>query len=117
MIVGAYPGKLGLDVNLRMDTVSTVLPPTPAPRSTRAASTRRRVRRETSSDEDDKEEASSVPAVPMTPSLVNARSQRQSKTVAMSKMTTKTTIEFSDEEVGEESDVTSEDSSDEDCDE
>jgi len=110
-------GKLGLDGDLKMDTCSTVLPPTPAPRSTRAAPTRRRVRREASSDEDD-EEASSVPVVPMTPNLVSTRSQRASKTVAMSKMTTKTTIEFSDEEeIAEESDVTSEDTSDSNCDE
>ncbi|XP_020270589.1 condensin complex subunit 3-like [Asparagus officinalis] len=109
-------GKLGLDENPKMDTLTTVLPPTPAPRSTRAAPSRRRARREASSDEDEEEEASFPPAVPMTPSIVSMRSQRASKTMAMSKMTAKTKIEFSDEEIPEESDVTSEDASDEACD-
>lgn len=109
--------KLGLDVNLRMDMFTAMPPPTPAPRSTKAVSTRRQVRHEISSDEDDEETAPAAPAVPMTPSLVSARSQRASKTVAMSKMTTKTTIEFSDGEVDEESDLTAEDTSDESCDE
>lgn len=117
MTAGLFPGKLGLDGSLKMDICSTVPPPTPAPRSTRAAPTRRRVRHEASSSEDD-QGASSVPVVPMTPSMVSTRSQRASKTAAMSKMATKTTIEFSDEgEIAEESDMTSEDTSDNDCEE
>lgn len=110
-------GKLGLDGNFKVDT-SAAIPPTPAaPRSTRAAPVRRRARRKSSDDEDD-DDNEALPAleVPITPSLVSGRSQRASKAIAMTKMSIKTTIQFSDNEDEEESEVTSDDSSDESCD-
>ncbi|XP_058079134.1 uncharacterized protein LOC131227365 [Magnolia sinica] len=106
-------GMLGLDVNLDMD-VSAAMPPTPAPRSTRPAPTRRRARREASSSD---EEASPVPVVPMTP-LASGRSQRVSKTVAMSRLTAKRAPVHDDEDdEDEESDVTSDGTSEESDDE
>nr|XP_019708609.1 condensin complex subunit 3 [Elaeis guineensis] len=102
-------GKLGLDGSLKMDT--SAVPPPSVLRSARTAPHRRRVRREASPDPDD-EEISSVPEVLTTPSLASMRSQRASKTAAMSKITTKTTCELSDDEEDGESNVTSEGTSD-----
>ncbi|XP_077236034.1 ARM repeat superfamily protein [Tasmannia lanceolata] len=108
-------GKLELDFNLDMD-ISATLPPTPAPRSTRTATARRRVRREVSSS-DDEEEASPVPVVPIvpiTPSLVSGRSQRASKTAALSRMMNRrAAVEADEDEDSSESGLTSEETSDE----
>ncbi|XP_073014313.1 uncharacterized protein [Typha latifolia] len=109
--IDAILGKLGWNENFKLDT-KTVLPPTPAPRSARTAPARRRARREaasSSSDGDDEEDDASIPEVPMTPSLAITRSQRASKTVAMSRMTTKASESEEDNQSG----VTLEESSDE----
>ncbi|XP_062233154.1 uncharacterized protein LOC133930508 isoform X2 [Phragmites australis] len=112
--------KLGLDGGFKLDT-NQAMPPTPAPRSVRPpAPTRRRARRApSSSDESDAggEEvdlpAASVSRVPATPSMTAARSQRASKTAALSKMSAKPTAASSSGESDDQSDVTSdEDSSD-----
>lgn len=103
-----FSGKLELDVNLDAD-ISTTLPPTPAPRSTRAPPSRRRAKgREVSSDD---EETSPVSVVPITPRLVSGRSQRISKTIAMSRMASRRSAPVSDDD--EESNVTSEEGSEE----
>ena len=111
-------GKLGLDGGIKLDA-NPVVPPTPAPRSVRAAPVRRRARRAPSSSDDSEAEAeaegesldiTSVSRVPATPSMTAARSQRASKTAALSKFAA---VEPSDSEQGEQSDVTTdEDTSD-----
>ena len=86
-------GKLGLDGGTKLDA-NPVVPPTSAPRSVRAAPARRRARRALSSSDDSEAEAeaegksldiTSVSRVPATPSMTAARSQRASKTAALSK--------------------------------
>uniref|UniRef100_A0A0E0LA37 Nuclear condensin complex subunit 3 C-terminal domain-containing protein n=1 Tax=Oryza punctata TaxID=4537 RepID=A0A0E0LA37_ORYPU len=113
--------KLGLDGGLRLET-NSVVPPTPAPRSVRPPPSRRRTRRSPSSSDDSdidgQEEnlhATSVSRVAATPVMMTAaRSQRASKTAAMSKMSAKPTVAASsDDESDDQSGVTSgEDSSD-----
>ena len=92
-----FSEKLGLDDGFKLDTNQAV-PPTPAPRSARPpAPARRRARQApSSSDESDAEgeevnvPATSVSRVPATPSMTAAaRSQRASKTAALSKMSAK----------------------------
>ncbi|OVA01866.1 Nuclear condensin complex subunit 3 [Macleaya cordata] len=106
-------GRLELETNVGVDVLAAELP-TPAPRSTRPARSRRRVKRDNvSSDED---ETSPISVVHATPSAISTRSQRASKTAALSKMTTKTAIIFEeddDEDDENESDATSEEESDE----
>ncbi|XP_042473762.1 condensin complex subunit 3-like isoform X1 [Zingiber officinale] len=102
-------GKLGLEWNPSI--TSATFPPTPAQRSARSAPARRqRVRREVSSSDDNdsaEDNAASVSVAPMTASRISGRSQRASKTAAISKMSTKLRTEFlSDNEEDEESDVT-----------
>lgn len=113
MTVGLV-GSLDLDFNL--DTsVPAAVPQTPAPCSTRPTRSRRRVKREeTSSDEEDSH-TSIQSLVPNIPATTSARSQRASKTVALSKMTAKMDrirIEEDDEEESSESEVTSDEDSD-----
>ncbi|XP_068662680.1 uncharacterized protein [Aristolochia californica] len=98
-------GKLELDANLAYDSFSTQLPPTPAPRTTRTAPRRRVKCKEVSSDEED---ASSVSAVPVVPSAINTRSQRRSKTLALTRIASE---RVTDEE--DQSDLTTDDRSDE----
>ncbi|KAH6796928.1 ARM repeat superfamily protein [Perilla frutescens var. hirtella] len=105
--------KLGLTLNLDKDEALEV-PPTPAPASTRPRRARRRARDEQESSSDD--EVSPTSVVPYTPAVINSRSQRASKTAAMTKMAAKTTIKIDeyDDGDGEEDDegvgeVTSED--------
>ncbi|PKA62735.1 hypothetical protein AXF42_Ash018943 [Apostasia shenzhenica] len=86
--------KLGLDENLK-NTAQMMLPVTPAPCSARAAPSRRRVRRKASDEQESDCESSAIPEVPMT---VSRRSERASKTAAISKMISLSNIEFSDEE-------------------
>eukprot|EP00267_Zea_mays_P028709 XP_008658765.2 uncharacterized protein LOC100381508 isoform X4 [Zea mays] len=114
--------KLGFDDGFKLDTNQAV-PPTPAPRSVRPpAPARRRARQAPSSSDDSDEEAgeADVPAtsasrVPATPSMTAAaRSQRASKTAALSKMSAKPATASDDSELDGQSDVTSEeDASDE----
>ncbi|KAI0516305.1 hypothetical protein KFK09_008977 [Dendrobium nobile] len=113
----AISEKLGLNGNLKFD--SSVMPPvTPAPVSARTAPVRRRPRREALFDDDDDDDedddAAATFEVPITPSVVNIRSQRASKTLAMSRMTAKANIHFSDDEDDDRdrSVLTSEDESD-----
>uniref|UniRef100_A0A0D3GF02 Nuclear condensin complex subunit 3 C-terminal domain-containing protein n=1 Tax=Oryza barthii TaxID=65489 RepID=A0A0D3GF02_9ORYZ len=115
--------KLGLDAGFRLET-NSVVPPTPAPRSVRPPPSRRRARRSPSSSDDsdidgqeDNLHATSVSRVATTPVVMTAaRSQRASKTAAMSKMSAKPTVAASsDDESDDQSGVTSgDDSSDED---
>uniref|UniRef100_A0ACD5ZVA3 Uncharacterized protein n=1 Tax=Avena sativa TaxID=4498 RepID=A0ACD5ZVA3_AVESA len=111
--------KLGLDGGIKLDA-APVVPPTPAPRSVRAAPARRRARRAPSSSDDSEAEAeaegeglgvTSVSKVPATPSMTAARAQRASKIAALGKFTAAAP---SDSEQDEQSDVTTdEDPSDE----
>ncbi|TMW94956.1 hypothetical protein EJD97_009578 [Solanum chilense] len=109
-------GKLDLDITLDEDESMEVLP-TPAPKSTRATRTRRRAKEAEESSSDEELLQSVVPTHPI---VTSTRSQRASKTAALSKMTVKSTIkidEYDDEEDEEEdadsqSEVTSDDDSD-----
>ncbi|KAJ0100137.1 hypothetical protein Patl1_21200 [Pistacia atlantica] len=107
-------GSLGIDFNLDASAPAAV-PQTPAPCSTRPTRSRRRVKREqTSSDEEDSH-TSIQSMVPNIPGPTSTRSQRASKTAAMTKMTAKTDrirIEEDDEVESSESEVTSDDDSD-----
>lgn len=86
---------------------------TPAPQSTKSTRTRRRVRhQEASSDEESSSAASVVPSVTAT---LSHRSQRASKTAALTKMTAKESLRINEEDDGEQEDseLTSEDDDDE----
>ncbi|KAB1211329.1 Condensin complex subunit 3 [Morella rubra] len=103
-------GRLDLDFNLDIDG-SVGMPQTPAPRSTRAPRSRRRVRVEEASSDEEVSPDSMVPTVAGT---IGTRSQRASKTAALSKMTASTSIMIGEDDDGEEgSEVTSEEDSDE----
>ncbi|ERM95845.1 condensin complex subunit 3 [Amborella trichopoda] len=98
-------GKLGLDDKFDIEELSTSAP-TPVAPSTRRTTTRRRVRPAVSSDDED---ASPPCPMPVTSVTIATRSQRVSKTAAMSKMAAKNLeLEASDEE----SDLTSEETAD-----
>ncbi|WVZ81718.1 hypothetical protein U9M48_029062 [Paspalum notatum var. saurae] len=109
--------KLGLDGGFKLDNNQAV-PPTPAPRSVRPpAPSRRRTRRApSSSDESEADDevnvtAASVSSVPATPSMAAARSQRASKTAALSKMSAKPATLHSGDESDDQSEVTSDEHS------
>ncbi|GAB2277719.1 hypothetical protein Dimus_012422 [Dionaea muscipula] len=100
-------GRLGLE-NPGLDN-SMEVPPTPAPRSTRStARPKRRTRHvESSSDE---ESSPTYAAVPPVVGLSSARSQRASKTAALTKLTShKASLACDDIDEEEGSDLTSED--------
>ncbi|TVU11785.1 hypothetical protein EJB05_45388, partial [Eragrostis curvula] len=107
--------KLGLDGGFKLDT-NQAMPPTPAPRSVRAAapSRRRTKRAPSSSDESDADgeevnlPATSASRVPATPSMTGARPQRASKATALSKMSARPAAISSEDESDDQSDVTSE---------
>ncbi|KAI4299612.1 hypothetical protein L6164_033053 [Bauhinia variegata] len=102
-------GKLEVDFNMDFDG-SVTMPQTPATRpTTRPARSRRRVRIEQESSDDDDSPASIAPSTCHT---VKARSQRASKTAALTKMTaSKATIDDESEDSEEEdSALTSQDS-------
>ncbi|KAG6777373.1 hypothetical protein POTOM_017194 [Populus tomentosa] len=103
-------GKLEVDINLDVDSPAA-MPQTPAPpQSTRPSRTRRQARHEDSSDE----EASPTTVVQTAPRTIGSRSQRASKTAALSKMTANVAAriaEIDDEEEGG-SEMTSEEDSD-----
>ncbi|KAL8038290.1 hypothetical protein ABFX02_11G096700 [Erythranthe guttata] len=107
-------GKLDLEINFDVEEITEV-PPTPAPQSTRQnRSRRRRAKDEESSSSD--EEVSPTSVVPATPVVTNSRSQRASKTIALSRMTAKTTVPIDedddeDDDDDVDSDVTSDDDS------
>ncbi|XP_039054367.1 condensin complex subunit 3-like isoform X2 [Hibiscus syriacus] len=105
-------GKLDLEFNMDFDG-STEVPQTPAPCSTRPNRLRRRVRREevSSDEENSPDHAKSV--APTNPGTIGPRSQRASKTAALSKITSSRAVRIQegfDEDNDEDSDVTSEDS-------
>lgn len=100
--------RLRVDFKLDVNDLIAV-PQTPVPCSTRATRTRRRVRRESSSSDDESSPNTIVPSVPTT---VGARSQRASKTAALSKMTANKDIRIDEEEGEESSGLTSEEDSD-----
>ncbi|KAM1061153.1 hypothetical protein FF1_025679 [Malus domestica] len=104
-------GKLELDFNLDFN-VSVEMPQTPAPRSTKPARSRRRVALEEASSDD--EDSSPTSVVPNNLVTISARSQRASKTAALSKMTANKAlrIDEDDEEEEEGSEVTSDEDSD-----
>lgn len=92
---------MNLEYNLSEDH-SIEIPPTPAPRPTQPSRSRRRTQREESSSD---EEVSPTTVVPSTVRS-GARSQRASKTAALTKMTSNRAYDDIEEE-GEGSDLTS----------
>lgn len=105
-----FVGRLELDFNLDSN-ISAEMPHTPAPCSSRSTRTRRRVRHEEGSSDED---SSPTSVVPNSVGPMSARSQRASKTAALTKMTTASrapTIDEDDEEE-ESSGVTSDEGSD-----
>ncbi|KAL1566764.1 condensin complex subunit 3 [Salvia divinorum] len=108
--------KLELTFNFDKDDSPEAVP-TPAPQSIRPRPTRRRARAHQDSSSDD--EGSPTSVVPITPAVTGSRSQRASKTAAMSKMAAKTTVKIDEyDDAGSEDDedealaeVTSEDDS------
>ncbi|CAK7338997.1 unnamed protein product [Dovyalis caffra] len=103
-------GTLGIDINLNVDCPAA-MPQTPAPlQPTKPSRSRRRVRREDSSDE----EASPTTVVQTAPCTIGSRSQRASKTAALTKMTANVAVRIDeyDDEAEEDSEVTSEEDSD-----
>lgn len=108
-----FVGRLELDFSL--DAQVPVLQ-TPAPCSTRPTRSRRKAKRdETSSDEEDSPTSAQY-VVPSNPGSVSTRSERASKTAALTKMTASiipTKIDEDDNEEEESSEVTSEEDSDE----
>ncbi|KAH9624926.1 hypothetical protein KSS87_008375, partial [Heliosperma pusillum] len=107
--------RLGLDYNFdEGQGHSSEIPPTPASRASQPARSRRRVKCKESSSDDEESPFLAVPAVVMS----NTRSQRASKTAALTKLTASKAVKASfvdDIEEEEDSDLTSEDESD-DCD-
>ncbi|XP_024027483.1 condensin complex subunit 3 isoform X2 [Morus notabilis] len=106
-------GRLELDFNVDL-TGSVETLQTPAPPSTRPTRTRRRVRyQETSSDE----ETSPTSVVPATACTVTRRSERASKTAAVAKITANRGRSMEEDDIAkqEDSEVTSDESSDESC--
>lgn len=105
-------GRLELDFSL--DAQVPVLQ-TPAPCSTRPTRSRRKAKRdETSSDEEDSPTSAQY-VVPSSPGSISTRSERASKTAALTKMTASiipTKIDEDDNEEEESSEVTSEEDSD-----
>ncbi|XP_059623216.1 uncharacterized protein LOC132266380 [Cornus florida] len=103
-------GRMELNLNLDANE-STEMPPTPAPRSTRPTRARRRARQDESSSDD---ENSPTSVVPTNPGTMSIRSQRASKTAALTKMTANRDVRIDDSDEEEEgSEVTSEEDSDE----
>ncbi|XP_057972406.1 uncharacterized protein LOC131160592 isoform X2 [Malania oleifera] len=111
-LINLILGRLGIDFNFNVNDSMRVPPITPAPSSTRPARSRRRVRHQ-----DDSDEGSATSVAPTIASAINIRSQRASKTAAMTRMSASRGIRVNDnddDDDGEESsDVTSEDDSDE----
>ncbi|PIN11942.1 Chromosome condensation complex Condensin, subunit G [Handroanthus impetiginosus] len=105
-------GRLELEFNIEEGDCMD-LPPTPAPQSTRRSRPRRRARDEESSSSDDEPSPTSV-----VPTTTVGRSQRASKTAALTRMTAKDKLRIEEDDNGdteddaeEDSEVTSEDDS------
>ncbi|PON89088.1 Condensin complex subunit [Trema orientale] len=104
-------GRLELDFDLDL-AGSVEMLQTPAPRTTKPTRGRRRVtHQEASSDE----EGSPPSVVPTVPGTVSRRSERASKTTALTKMTASRALRMDEDEIAEEeeSEVTCDESSDE----
>lgn len=109
-LVLCFVGRLALEFNLELH-ISAEMPQTPAPCSSRPTRSRRRIRQEEESSDED---SSPTSVVPNSVGAMSSRSQRVSKTAALSKITTAIrapTIAEDDEEE-ESSGVTSDDDSD-----
>ncbi|KAL4363502.1 hypothetical protein GQ457_04G022490 [Hibiscus cannabinus] len=106
-------GKLDLEFNMDIDC-STVIPQTPAPCSTRPNRSRRRVRREEVSSDEENTPTYVKFVSPTNPGTIGTRSQRASKTAALTKITSSKAVRIQeegfDEDNEEDLDVTSEDS-------
>ncbi|KAK9041247.1 hypothetical protein V6N11_016357 [Hibiscus sabdariffa] len=105
-------GKLDLEFDMDVDG-STAVPQTPAPCSTRPNTLRRRVRREEVSSDEENSPAYVKSVAPTNPGTIGPRSQRASKTAALTKITSSKAVRIQegfDEDDDEDSDVTSEDS-------
>ncbi|XP_023735555.1 uncharacterized protein LOC111883455 [Lactuca sativa] len=108
--------KLDVQVSIDGDESSMDVEPTPVPRSTKPVRARRRAREKVSSSSDEDETVPDT-VVPVNPVMMSVRSQRASKSVALSKMVSsnkpvKIDDEEDEDEDDEESEVTSEDESD-----
>ncbi|BFG23931.1 hypothetical protein CerSpe_102050 [Prunus speciosa] len=102
-------GRLELAFNMDFN-VSVEMPQTPAPCSTKPTRRRKQVRLE---EETSDEDSSPTSVVPNNLGTVSARSQRASKTAALSKMTAKTAFRIDEDDEDEEgSEVTSDEDSD-----
>ncbi|GLU10649.1 hypothetical protein SLE2022_274350 [Rubroshorea leprosula] len=109
-------GRLDLEPNLDLN-VPAAVPQTPVPHSTRPTRSRRRERREDVSSDEENSPTSAQSLARTNPASVGPRSQRASKTAALTKITTArkpARIDEDDEEEDSESDVTSHDSDDSD---
>ena len=108
ILTQCFAGKLDLEINLDIDG-SAAVPQTPAPCSTRPSRLRRRVRCEEVTSDEENSPASVKSVVPTIPGTLGPRSQRASKTAAMTKITASKAVRI-EEDSDEDSDVTSEDS-------
>ncbi|KAI3798641.1 hypothetical protein L1987_33919 [Smallanthus sonchifolius] len=109
--------KLDIQLNIDEDESSFEVEPTPLPRSTRPMRGRRRARKEKESSSSDNEDETSYNTVaPANPVMVSVRSQRASKSAALSKLLSTTKpdkiVDDDKDDDGDESAVTSEDDSD-----
>ncbi|TYH44410.1 hypothetical protein ES332_D11G192300v1 [Gossypium tomentosum] len=106
-------GKLELEFNLDVDG-STAVPQTPAPCSARPNRSRRRVRREEVSSDEENSPPCVKSVVPSNGGTIGPRSQRASKTAAMTKITRSKAVRIEEEgfheDDDEDSEVTAEDS-------
>ncbi|KAB2057612.1 hypothetical protein ES319_A11G179900v1 [Gossypium barbadense] len=105
-------GKLELEFNLDVDG-STAVPQTPAPCSARPNRSRRRVRREEVSSDEENSPPCVKSVVPSNGGTLGPRSQRASKTAAMTKITRSKAVRIEEgfhEDDDEDSEVTAEDS-------
>lgn len=104
-----FVGRLELDFNLDV-TSSVDMFQTPAPHSTKPTRARRRV---TQQEESSDEETSTTSVVPdIIPGTVSRRSERASKTAALTKITANRALRMDEDEIAEEdSEVTSDENS------
>ena len=105
-----FAGRLELDFKLDL-TGSIEMLQTPAPCSTKPTRSKRRVKHQ---EESSDEESSRTSVVPTNPGTVSRRSERASKTAALTKMTANRALRMDEDEiVEEESEMTSDENSDE----